>query len=95
MSTTPLDDAPDSLHPPAFVAEPAASPTAVAVPVRGRLAFPMPWERMPSAQRTALGWLIVFALLIALPLADSNGGDLDNLANAGTYVLLALGLNIV
>src|SRR5437764_15118881 len=32
---------------------------------------------------------------MALPLADCNGGDLDNIANAGTYVLLALGLNIV
>jgi branched-chain amino acid transport system permease protein len=42
-----------------------------------------------------LGWLIAFALLIALPLVDSNGGDLDGFANAGTYVLLALGLNIV
>jgi branched-chain amino acid transport system permease protein len=38
---------------------------------------------------------VAFALLLALPLVDSNGGDLDAFANAGTFVLLALGLNIV
>jgi ABC-type branched-subunit amino acid transport system ATPase component/ABC-type branched-subunit amino acid transport system permease subunit len=95
MSTTPLDDAPDSLHPPAFVAEPAAAATATAIPVRGPFGLPTPWAQLSSSRRTVLGWLIVFALLIAFPLIDSNGGDLDNFANAGTYVLLALGLNIV
>jgi ABC-type branched-subunit amino acid transport system ATPase component/ABC-type branched-subunit amino acid transport system permease subunit len=95
MSTTPLDDAPDSLHPAAFVAEPAA--TASAIPVHGPFGVPWtrPWARLPSSRRTVVGWLIVYALLLALPLIDSNGGDLDNFANAGTYVLLALGLNIV
>ena len=53
------------------------------------------WERVPARRRTLAGWTIVFALLIALPFIDSNGGDLDAFANAGTFVLLALGLNIV
>ena len=95
MSTTPLDDAPDSLHPPAFVAEPAAGAPAVSVPGRRPFGLATPWDRLSSSQRTVLGWVIVFGLVIAFPLVDSNGGDLDNFANAGTYVLLALGLNIV
>ena len=95
MSTTPLDDAPDSLHPPAFVAEPAAGAAAVVVPPSRAFGIPLPWARVPAARRTTLGWVIAFALLLAFPLVDSNGGHLDNFSNAGTYVLLALGLNIV
>src|SRR6266851_7196000 len=91
MSTTPVDDAPDSLHPPAFVAAPVL---AVAKPARV-FGFTVPWDRLPAAQRTFLGWSVAFALLLALPLVDRNGGDLDAFANAGTFVLLALGLNIV
>src|SRR5205807_477832 len=86
MSTTPANEAPDSLQPPAFVAEPTAA-AAAARPL-GR---PLPWAQMPAAQRTRLGWVIAFALLLAVPFVDSNGGDLDNFANAGTFVLLALG----
>jgi branched-chain amino acid transport system permease protein len=55
----------------------------------------MPWSRWPAARRTLFGWTVAFTLLAALPLVDSNGGDLDGFANAGTFVLLALGLNIV
>jgi branched-chain amino acid transport system permease protein len=98
MSTTPVNEVPDSLHPPAFVGEAAAGtkPGVVQGPPAARaLGIPLPWAQLPPARRTLLGWVIAFALLMALPLADSNGGDLDNIANAGTYVLLALGLNIV
>jgi branched-chain amino acid transport system permease protein len=90
MNTVPAHEAPDSLQPPAFVAEPAAG-AAVAQP----FAWLRPWTRLPTARRALFGWSVAFALLLALPLVDSNGGDLDAFANAGTYVLLALGLNVV
>jgi branched-chain amino acid transport system permease protein len=92
--SVPANEAPDSLHPPAFVSESAAGATTTA-PVSRPFGLPIPWERVPAARRTLLGWTIVFALLLVLPLVDSNGGDLDGFANAGTYVLLALGLNVV
>src|SRR5581483_11600143 len=66
---------------------------AAGAPARGRLA--VPWAALPAGQRTVISWLIVFAVLLVVPLIDRNGGDLDGFANAGTYVLLALGLNIV
>ena len=83
MSTAPVDD---------VVAQPAVG---VIKPPRP-FGFVWPWwERLPARHRTLIGWAAVFALLMVLPLVDSNGGDLDGFANAGTYVLLALGLNIV
>jgi branched-chain amino acid transport system permease protein len=91
MSTAPANEAPDSLQPPVFVPEPGAGASVAARP----FGLELPWARLPAARRTLLGWSIVFALLLALPFVDSNGGDLDSFANAGTYVLLALGLNIV
>jgi branched-chain amino acid transport system permease protein len=57
--------------------------------------MPVPWARVPANRRTLLGWVTFFVLAMLLPLVDTNGGHLDNFANAGTYVLLALGLNIV
>ena len=93
MSTAPADDAPDSLHPPAFTAE--ASAGALASPARRPFGFALPWDRLSTGRRTLLGWTIAFALLLVFPLLDSNGGDLDGFSNAGTYVLLALGLNVV
>jgi branched-chain amino acid transport system permease protein len=91
MSTVPANEAPDSLQPPAFVAEPAAG----AAPAARPFGLPLPWARVPPAKRTLLGWTVTFALLLALPFVDSNGGDLDSFSNAGTFVLLALGLNVV
>ncbi|MBV9595227.1 MAG: ATP-binding cassette domain-containing protein [Chloroflexi bacterium] len=93
MSTTPLDDPPDSLHPPAFVAEPAAA--APAVPRPHAPGLRLPWASLSSSRQTLLAWVVVFAALLLFPLVDRNGGDLDNFANAGTFVLLALGLNVV
>ena len=64
MSTAPVDDVPDSLQPPAFVAQPAVAvvkpsrPFGVAVPW---------WDRLPAARRTLLGWTLAFALLIVAP----------------------------
>ncbi len=93
MSTIPANEAPDSLQPPAFVAEPAVGPLAGTRP--RPFGFTLPWDRLPAGRRTLAGWLVVYALLLPLPLLDTNGGDIDGFANAGTYVLLALGLNIV
>jgi branched-chain amino acid transport system permease protein len=93
MSTAPANDVPDSLHPPAFVAEPAAG-APMAEPVRP-VGLRLRWAQIPAGRRSMLGWTIAFAVLLAFPLVDSDGGDLDSFANAGTYVLLALGLNIV
>src|SRR6202011_4070368 len=53
------------------------------------------WDRLPASKRTLLGWTLAFALAAVVPLVDRNGGDIDGFANAGTFVLLALGLNIV
>ncbi len=89
--TAPVDDVPDSLHPPVFAAQ---ATVAVAKPARP-FGFALPWDRLPASQRTLIGWTLAFAFLLALPFIDTNGGDLDGFANAGTYVLLALGLNIV
>ena len=91
MSTAPANEAPDSLQPPAFVSEPAAG----AAPVARPFGLPLPWARVPARKRSLLGWTIAFALLLTLPFADTNGGDIDTFSNAGTFVLLALGLNVV
>lgn len=89
--TAPVDDVPDSLHPPVFVGQVEVAQ----VTDQPSLGFARPWDRLTPARRTLLGWAVAFALLLALPFIDSNGGDLDGFANAGTFVLLALGLNIV
>ena len=93
MSTAPANPAPDSLQPAAFVPEAAVGPVVGARP--RPFGFALPWDRLRPGQRTLTGWLVAILLIAALPLVDSNGGDLDGFANAGTYVLLALGLNIV
>ncbi len=92
MSTAPVDDVPDSLQPPAFVGQPSVTVVKPSRPFG--LSVPW-WDRLPAARRTLVGWAVVFALLLALPFVDTNGGDIDGFANSGTYVLLALGLNIV
>ena len=49
--------------------------------------------RSPLARRIALGALGI--VLVAFPYLDPNNAHVDFLANAGAFVLLALGLNIV
>src|SRR5262249_60024267 len=68
----------------------ALAPEAVVPAPRPGLA-----ARLTPSHRTVLIWAVAFLLLISFPLVDSNGGDLDSFANAGVYVLLALGLNVV
>jgi branched-chain amino acid transport system permease protein len=53
------------------------------------------WDTLSSGRQTATAWIACLVILLAIPVVDSNGGDLDALANAGIYVLLALGLNVV
>src|SRR6476660_8598551 len=64
---------------------------AAATPV----ARPGPLAGLSAAQRSGLIWCVAIALVALVPLVDSNGGDLDGFSNAGVFVLLALGLNIV
>ena len=40
-------------------------------------------------------WVVIAAVLLALPAIDRNGSHFSLLTDAGVYVLLALGLNIV
>jgi branched-chain amino acid transport system permease protein len=91
VSTTPVDEVPDTLKQPGFAVEAGTAGTAA---VR-RFGFTLPWDRLAPPHRTLFGWVVAFAIMAAFPLVDNNGGDLDAFANAGTYVLLALGLNIV
>ena len=65
MSTAPANEAPDSLQPPAFVAEPAAG-------ARVGRPFGLPLARVPASKRSLLGWTIAFALLLTLPFVDAR-----------------------
>ena len=93
MSTAPANEAPDSLQPPAFAPEASVGPLAGSRPKP--FGIPFPWDLLPAGRRTLAGWIFAFILVALFPLVDSNGGDLDGFANAGTFVLLALGLNVV
>jgi len=53
------------------------------------------WEARPPARRRQLWALGLLAAALAFPFLDRNAGDVDAAANAFTYILLALGLNIV
>ena len=80
------------------MSEPAldrAAPSLRSVKTRWRdLTAPwLEWSRTDLGRRYVGGALIVFAL--AFPLIDRNEGDIDSLANAFAFALLALGLNIV
>src|SRR5882672_6015304 len=52
-------------------------------------------RRIPAAQRRVAILTAVSVLLLAFPLIDRNGGDIDAAANACAFATLALGLNIV
>ncbi len=52
-------------------------------------------DRMPSVLLRRSVYLLLGALLVLAPLADRNDADYNILADAGVFVLLALGLNIV
>ena len=54
-----------------------------------------PFEEMAPQRRRLLGLNALVALLILFPFLHDNDANIDAMANAGTLVALALGLNIV
>jgi len=52
-------------------------------------------RRIPAERRRGAILIVVSLLLLAFPLIDRNGGDIDAAANACAFATLALGLNIV
>jgi branched-chain amino acid transport system permease protein len=53
------------------------------------------WRALPVARRRQILAPVLVAIGLIFPLLTSNAGNVDAAANAFTYVLLALGLNIV
>jgi branched-chain amino acid transport system permease protein len=53
------------------------------------------WRALPIARRRQILTPVLLAVGLAFPFVTANGGNVDAAANAFTYVLLALGLNIV
>jgi ABC-type branched-subunit amino acid transport system ATPase component/ABC-type branched-subunit amino acid transport system permease subunit len=57
------------------------------------LTRPVAW--MPEPRRRQLGLAIVILFAVTFPIWHSNDADIDSMANAAAYAVLALGLNIV
>ena len=53
------------------------------------------WRALPLTRRRQIFAVVLLALGVAFPFLTGNAGNVDAAANAYTYVLLALGLNIV
>ncbi len=53
------------------------------------------WRALPLVRRRQIWAVPLLALALAFPFATSDAGNVDAASNAFTYVLLALGLNIV
>jgi len=53
------------------------------------------WRALPLARRRHILAVVLLAVGAAFPFLSGNAGNVDAAANAFTYVLLALGLNIV
>jgi branched-chain amino acid transport system permease protein len=53
------------------------------------------WRALPLTRRRQIFAVVLLALGVAFPFLSGNAGNVDAAANAYTYVLLALGLNIV
>ena len=53
------------------------------------------WREVPAARRRQIWSVVLLGLGLAYPFVITGGGHIDAAANAYTYVLLALGLNIV
>jgi branched-chain amino acid transport system permease protein len=52
-------------------------------------------SRIPEARRRQLGLAILIAAALLFPVLHNNDADIDSMANAAAYAVLALGLNIV
>jgi branched-chain amino acid transport system permease protein len=50
---------------------------------------------IPEARRRQLGLAILTAAVLLFPVLHNNDADIDSMANAAAYAVLALGLNIV
>ena len=53
------------------------------------------WRALPHGRRRQAWAFLLLALAVAFPFSTSDAGNVDAASNAFTYVLLALGLNIV
>ena len=53
------------------------------------------WRALPHGRRRQIWAVPLLTLALAFPFSTSDGGNVDAASNAFTYVLLALGLNIV
>jgi branched-chain amino acid transport system permease protein len=54
-----------------------------------------PFARLSPSTRQTIGLVALAAFFLAFPLFHDNDADLDSMANASAYAMLALGLNIV
>ncbi len=72
-------------------AEPLPAPRAR--PWAGAAAASVRW--IPEAARRPVALTALAAAVLLFPVIDRNGGDVDAAANAGSFAILALGLNIV
>jgi branched-chain amino acid transport system permease protein len=61
--------------------------------VRTALSRSVSW--IPEARRRKLGLAILIAAVLLFPILHNNDADIDSMANAAAYAVLALGLNIV
>ena len=63
--------------------------------LRCRSALTRPFARIPEARRRQLGLALLIVAALLFPLVHNNDADIDSMANAAAYAMLALGLNIV
>jgi branched-chain amino acid transport system permease protein len=61
----------------------------------GSTAWVTRWRAIPAVRRRQVWAVVLLGLGLAFPFVVDSGGHVDAAANAYTYVLLALGLNIV
>ena len=54
-----------------------------------------PFARIPEVWRRRIGLNLLIAAAILFPVVNNNDADIDSMANAAAYAVLALGLNIV
>jgi branched-chain amino acid transport system permease protein len=53
------------------------------------------FERIPEQWRRRIGLTLLIAAALLFPVLHNNDADIDSMANAASYAVLALGLNIV
>jgi branched-chain amino acid transport system permease protein len=58
-------------------------------------AISRPFERIAEPWRRRIGLALLIAAAVLFPVLHNNDADIDSMANASAYAVLALGLNIV